>query len=404
VFIPIYAAGVVVVAWVGGLLVHAMVKSESVRLWAAGLAAVLAMGFAVIDSAYESYDVATREDRFPVASVNTIPLVKRQVLERSEVGGVAIIASGNFDAEPGADLLVHSTHATAVLSLDSYAVKAQIPFARDQCENCVGMYPALVADGMGSFLVATSDGVADSRGRLIWANKAEGFSRVVPIDSDRNGLAFVAYNRYDEASLRNVAGEFLWRIKLPVEDVGLYVAAEGQRLPFAITRSNETTQLQVYDFTGKAVRTVALPRWASNVQSIAWPSSGHLLVGQGSRFGILDAEGKELLRHTISDTSFNPYHGPDGVAAKLCGGNGAFLAVMSHGSSGYARSVLLVFDPRGKLVWQEEMNKARAMLSVPRAGSDREVILVAGMDGVVEYSLPDVQLREPAASSFCSDR
>jgi len=78
--------------------------------------------------------------------------------------------------------------------------------------------------------------------------------------------------------------------------------------------------------------------------------------------GIFDADGKEILRHAIKDTSFDPYHGPDGVAANLCGGKDAFLAVMSHGSSGYPRSVLLVFDPQGQLVWQEEAKRTRSIL------------------------------------------
>jgi hypothetical protein len=71
------------------------------------------------------------------------------------------------------------------------------------------MYPTLVADGKGGFLVASSDGLADSRGRLLWANKVEGFSRVVPIDFAEHGLAFVAYSSQEEINLRNVAGEVL---------------------------------------------------------------------------------------------------------------------------------------------------------------------------------------------------
>jgi len=400
-FIPIYAVGVVVVAWIVGLLIHSVVKNERGRVWAAGLTAVLVVGLALGNGVYDSYYIAKRESRFPVVSVNKIPLAKKQVFKRGENGAVSDMAIGNFGAVPTPGLLVLSTQGTTVLSLDDYPIRAQIPFTREQCEHCVGMYPTLVADGKGSFFVATSDGVADSRGRLLWANKAEGFSRVVPIDSERNGLAFVAYDRYQEANLRNASGETLWSLKLPVEDVGLYVAADGQRLPFAITRSKEAYQLLAFDFAGQPVRTISLPGWASTVQSIAWPTPGHLLVGQGGWLGIFDAEGKEILRHAISDTSFNPYHGPNGVAAKLCGGNDAFLAVMSHGSSGYARSVLLVFDPQGQLVWQEEVKKSEAMLAVRKDGS-REVLLVGGIDGISEYSLPVGQPGDPAIASPCA--
>ena len=404
IFIPLYAVGAVVAAWLLGLVVHAAVNDERARGRVAGLAAVAALGFAVADGVYDSYSVAKRESRFPVVSINKMPLVKRQVFDCCEAGGVDAMFSGDVDAEPGADLLVLSALGAAVLNLDSYAVKSRAPYANEKCDHCVGMYRTLVADGKGSFFVASSDGLTDSRGRLLWANKAEGFSRVVPIDSAQNGLVFVAYSRYEEINLRNAAGEVLWHLKLPVEDVGLYVAADGQRLPFAITRDTGARQLRVYDFIGQPARTISLPGWAFNVQSIAWPAPGHLLVGQGSWIGILDSDGKEVLRHAIEDTSFDPYHGPDGVAANLCGGNDAFLAVMSHGSSGYARSALLVFDPRGRLVWQEEIKKARSILAARKTGGGREVILVGDSEGVVEYSLPDEPTLDPAGNSICSGR
>ena len=62
------------------------------------------------------------------------------------------------------------------------------------------------------------------------------------------------------------------------------------------------------------------------------------------------------------------------------------VTVISHGSSGYARSVLLIFDPKGRLVWQEELNKLRAILAAPD-DDHGEVLLVGGMDGILEYRL-----------------
>jgi hypothetical protein len=105
----------------------------------------------------------------------------------------------------------------------------------------------------------------------------------------------------------------------------------------------------------------------------------------------------------IEGTSFNPYHGPEGSAVRFDPADEPYLAVMSHGSSGYARSVLLIFDPKGHLVWQEEMNKLRAILAVPQADGKGQVLLVGGMDGVIEYSLakrstPVPQFEKDAAS------
>jgi len=98
--------------------------------------------------------------------------------------------------------------------------------------------------------------------------------------------------------------------------------------------------------------------------------------------GVLDPTGKEIFRHVIQGTSFDPYHGPDGTAVKLRESEKPYLAVMSHGSSGYARSVLLVFDPDGQLVWQEEVSKLDTLLAMPRSGGEGEALLVGGMNAL----------------------
>ena len=49
--------------------------------------------------------------------------------------------------------------------------------------------------------------------------------------------------------------------------------------------------------------------------------------------------------------------------------------------------MLLIFDPKGRLVWQEETKKLSSILSVPQADGKGEVLLVGGMDGITEYSL-----------------
>jgi hypothetical protein len=94
-----------------------------------------------------------------------------------------------------------------------------------------------------------------------------------------------------------------------------------------------------------------------------------------------------MLKHVIKDTSFNPYHGPNGTAVRFSPTEPPYLAVLSHGSSGYARSVLLIFDPKGNLVWQEELKKLSTIIAVPDEDGLSEVILVGGMDGIIEYRL-----------------
>ena len=64
-----------------------------------------------------------------------------------------------------------------------------------------------------------------------------------------------------------------------------------------------------------------------------------------------------------------------------------YLAVISHGNSGNNRSVLLIFNPHGKLVWQEELIKLSSILAIPDINGSREKLLIAGRDGIFEYAL-----------------
>ena len=172
-----------------------------------------------------------------------------------------------------------------------------------------------------------------------------------------------------------------------VSNIGRYTSPEGEHLLFALTCDGESRLLKIYNRERSLNKTIIIPKWAYNIEEVAWPTRGHFHVGIGGMFAVLDKNGNEILNHTVKDTSFNPYHGPNGTAVKFEPDLDPYLAVVSHGSSGYARSVLLIFDPNGKLVWQEEMNKLRTIIAVPTVDKNREVLLVGGMDGIIEFSL-----------------
>jgi|GEM_PF-861546 len=397
--IPLHAVGAVVVGWGVGWLAQAVVKNERGRVWMVGIALTVAIAGGVATSLNESIPIARREARFPVVAVQELPLTKRTVYACCPVGRVDVLALGNFDDAPGNDIAVLGTTGLAVLDPTTYTVKSTTPFKHQGCDSCVHMYPYVVPAGKGSLLVATSDGLSDSRGRLLWGTKAGGFSKTVPIQTSQGDWTFLAYHMNDRIDLHNIEGQVLWSIKLPVQTVSAYLDADGQEFPSAIVGCCGSRQLYVYDITGKLAKSIPLPEWASNVQAIAWPSPGHLLIGNGKWIGVQDPDGRAVLSHVIQDTSFNPYHGPDGTAVHFDATKGPYLAVMSHGSSGYARSVLLVFDPQGHLVWQEEVNMLNAILAVPNAIGNDEVLLVGGMDGVVEYSLAVASASTPTVDS-----
>jgi hypothetical protein len=325
--------------------------------------------------------------------MNELPLTKRNVYACCSLGRVEVLALDAFDTRPGNDLAVLGASGVALLEPATYAVKSQAAFELARCDGCVHMDPYLVPDGKGSFLIATSDGLSDSTGRLLWENKATGFSRVVPVRVSAGQFGFFSYQTQDRVDFRDIGGQILWTVKLPVNTVGTYGQSNGQQLPFAIVQQGGSQAVHVFGEDGSLQQSIPLPNWAYKVQSIDWPQPGHLLVGTRSWIGVLDANGNVVLKHVIENTSFNPYHGPEGVAVRFRDSEAPYLTVMSHGSSGYPRSVLLVFDPKGRLVWQEELNKLRTAVAVSRTDGKGEALLVGGMDGVLEYTLSNVSPR-----------
>jgi hypothetical protein len=385
-FIPIYGAGVVVVGWVIGLLTNTVVKAERGRVWLAGIAGSVAVLLGAGLALHDSVTISKRESRFPVITVNQLPLVKRTVYANKSIGEVEVLAFANFDAEAGDEIGVLGRSGLALLQPETYGVKSNSAFSQEDCEGCVHMYPYLIPDGKGNAVVTSSDGLSNSRGHLLWALKASGFTRLVPIQLPDQTPTFFSYQNSKRLDRHNLDGTVAWSARVNVDTIGSYVTPDGEQLPFALTGYGKSRELKLYDLNGKLNKTIVLPKWASEVSSIGWPKRGNMLVGAGSWIGILDSEGKELLRHVIQNTSFNPYHGPDGTTVRLDPTQAPYLAVMSHGSSGYPRSVLLIFDPKGRLVWQEERNKLQAILAVPE-NDKREVLLVGGMDGIIEYKL-----------------
>jgi len=387
-FIPLYALGAVLAGWMLGILLHAITQDGPMRPRLAAATMLLAILAGITSSVSESISVTGRLARFPGTSIAEAHLVKRQVLACCAQGGVQAMALDDFDAAPGRDIAVLGVTGLSLLDPTHYTVKSTSPFLHTGCEHCVHMYPHLAANGRGGLLVATSDGLSDGTGRLLWGTKAEGFSKTVPVHRDSGPASFIAYHTQDRIDLHDADGNVRWSAKLPVQDIGRHLDAEGKEAPYAITCCAEGRKLHLYDARGGQVKVLPLPEWALNVQAIAWPRPGHFLVGGGNLIAVLDPEGREVLKHVIQETSFDPYHGPDGVAVDFRPSDGPHLAVASHGSSGYMRSVLLLFDPKGHLVWQEEVNKLTSLLAVPRVDGSEEVLLTGGMDGVTEYRLP----------------
>ena len=291
-FIPIYAVGAVLAGWALGWLMHAIVRDGRRQRSLATLATAVAVAAGIAVSVEQTLSVARREAKSPVVAIQELGLAKRPVYACCALGRVEVLARDSFDAEPGADIAVLGSSAIALLDPATFEVKSQRSFKLEACDGCVHMYPYLVPDGKGGVLVATSDGLSDGQGRLLWALNARSFSRVVPIRDSGGDWSFLGYHAGDRIELRDRNGTILWSVHLPASTVGAYDAADGTQRPFAITGYQGERELRIYGQGGAPERSVPLPEWAAEVQSIAWPKPGHLLIGAGNWIGVLDSGGK----------------------------------------------------------------------------------------------------------------
>lgn len=386
-FIPFYATGVLLLSWLLGLFAHFMIKDERIRLWIAVTCCVSGIVLGTSLAVLKSYQIVSNESRFPALTIATLPLVKEQIYPETAFEKIEVIAYDEFDRTPGKEFAVLDAAGITTLSPVTYEIKERNRFMLEPCAGCIHMHPYIVPDGQGSWLISTSNGVSDSRGNLVWEWQTKTFSRIVPIPQPSSQPHFLTYQHENHVVLRHANGAQIWRDDLPATRVGVFNTPANEALPFAITRSADSNELTLYNLDGTKRRTVQLPSWASHVEQIAWPSDGYFLIGAGALLGVMDSTGKVILKHRITNTSFAPYHGPNGTAVKLSPTDRPYLAIMSHGSAGFPRSVLLIFNPQGQLVWQEEIKRIRSALASPRDDGVSEVLLVGGLDGILEYRL-----------------
>lgn len=390
VLFPPFGACAAIFGWFIGFVTHLQLGTEQAHRSLVGTVAAVASILSVGSIVYEAQTVAKQESRFPIVSVNEIALQKRPILACCPQGRVEVLRLGNFDIDSSAEIAVLGDSGVTLLEPGTYKVKRTFDFNAAGCRHqCLGMYPDVVPDGTGSFLVTSSEGVRNSQGHVVWKLHSQGFARLVPMKiSGSNGVTFFATPDQDRIERQDIKGNTLWTVKLSASNIGPFVSSAGQSFLFAVTSAGERSwMLQLYSPDGHPQKNIILPTWAFEVQDISWPSPGHFLTGAGGTVGVIDSNGKEVLRHVIKNLSFSPYHGPNGTSVRFDLSTKPYLAVMSHGSSGYPRSVLLIFNPDGQLVWQEEFNKARALLAVSRDDGQGEALLIGGMDGVIEYRL-----------------
>src|SRR5207249_9101218 len=124
-------------------------------------------------------------------------------------------------------------------------------------KRCVDMYPAIIGDGRGSFLVVSSDGVRDHKGHLLWTLQSESFAQIVPMHiSGNGGVTFFAKHIHDRVERYDLRGNVLWTLRIPTSIIGRYPSPA--EYPFLFVMVSCEQALQLYDFDGQIKKQISL--------------------------------------------------------------------------------------------------------------------------------------------------
>lgn len=379
-FVPFLAAAAMAACWVVGRALHAVAGEALGRKagWAAcGVAVLVGLGLPVLGLVSERDRRANR----PGVTVNEVAMQSRIVYSNPDAGRVSALAVDELDGQPGHEIGVLANARVALLAPGTYAVRADWPLPPSHRSFLVG-------DGAGGVLLGDDDGLLDRNGARLWNVKAASFSALVPFAAARPDLGFVAWHVNERFDVHDRAGKLRWSVREAVNTVGAYESPAGEALLFsAAGYEGQPATVKLYGGDGTLVSTLSWPTANAVVAGVAWPTRGHWLAATGRGLEVLDPDGKPVLRHEIAGLSFAPASGPAAVPVRLRPDAEPYLAAIRGGNSGDPRSVLVVFAPGGRLVYQAEMDRVSTLAAVEAAGGSGQVLLVGGDAGVSEYSL-----------------
>jgi hypothetical protein len=234
-------------------------------------------------------------------------------------------------------------------------------------------------------------GISDLTGNLIWVNRAFGSSKVTPIFENRDNFGALVIGGKEtgegKAEYRSPKGELLREFgevginyRTGLHDISVLTTENNENYPMLTTQKGlDKNMVQIYDEQFNLVRKI--PDVGFDTLSINWPSNGHILYREASTFYVLDIQGQEKFSIPINNLSFSIAH--IDLSEVLVINNKRYLAVAVSPNSSIDASALLIFDPKGKLIWQKEY---RGIVAITK-NSKKHSFLIGGLDGLIEIKL-----------------
>jgi len=241
----------------------------------------------------------------------------------------------------------------------------------------------------GSWGVAAS--LIDSKGDTVWryGEGAPGVDDMAAGDIDGDGeLEFVVgFNGGGGIHLVETDGHQVWR----QADGNVWhvemVDTDGDGRT-EIVHSNAGGQMKVRDAQGNVVNQSRPPAYFSGFSLCNWPGKQdpqHAVLSESGTIWVLGFDGKSVAQLGAPDCGTLGH--ARGVPVKLRADHDEYFAVLVEFRN-WERSILYLYDPDQKLVYQEVLPEACACLAAAPSGtSTAERLLVGGDQRVWQYAL-----------------
>jgi hypothetical protein len=321
------------------------------------------------------------------ASVRTgSGFLSRSVLvEDAQIGSVTDIAVGELDPSPGREIGIAGSG--GALFLDEAAnVKSSVALGDRAAHVDI---VDVEADGVCEFMNRGHWGcdasLFDHSGKTIWTyGGSPGVDDMAAGDLDGDGaLEFVVgFNGGGGVHLLESDGSKQWR--QPDGNVWHVemVDADGDgRLE--VVHSNAGGEIKVLDAAGKTVKQGKPAPYFSDFSLCRWPGKQdreYALLAEDDTIWLFDFDGNSV--HKVSAPECGTLGHARGVPVKLKGMEPEYFAVVVEFSR-WQRSILYVFAPDGKLVYQEVLPEACGSIAAMSVGKGATESILVGAEGKV---------------------
>ncbi|MFQ5839339.1 MAG: FG-GAP repeat domain-containing protein [Candidatus Methylomirabilales bacterium] len=246
--------------------------------------------------------------------------------------------------------------------------------------------------------------IYDSRGVTIWSygkrNILEALLRDAPndmamgdVDGDGRPEFVVGFNGSGGVHLLDGGGRVLWKQAdgnvWGVEIRDLDGDGKGE-----IIHSSYAGRLTIRNHEGETLRSIRPGVYIDQITLCAWPhedSPMRFLWSRDKKFYLVNASGKI---DKAFDAPWGVGHNARCAPVRFEKGRELYFAVVALVRASWKRSLLYIYDPTGRLIYQEVIPTRMATLTAMPSTTGKGASLFVGGEGVVwEYSLSQTDLR-----------